>query len=227
MRIVTAEQGTKEWHRAKRGVLSASRAEVPLMGKHTKTRRLYVQELADDLEGVPNFDEERTASWFLDGKYYESWARGWYSWTYSKDVATTGFVIHDEYSWIGCSPDGIVNGRELLLEPGVTYIPAADEGLVEIKYRKTLRSFDRNARAGVVGAILPQVQTQLFVTGCAWCDYVNYWRWDDGEREKGHVQRVYRNDAYIENMLLPAFVIFWQEVQEELARRSTMSKTNP
>ena len=203
MKTLATAQHTTEWYNARRCRISASEAHKALMRRGTKGRRFYVSKLADDLEGLPDFDDHEIKPWFSDGIYYESWARGWYSFKFDVDIIQTGFVVHDRYEWIGCSPDGLVG----------------DHGLVEIKSRSRLRTFDKCARLGVTNQIYPQVQTQLFVTGRAWCDYVNYWRSDNHELEKGHVQRVDRDQAYINNTLLPAFVTLWKDIGEEVNRR--------
>lgn len=208
MRILCNQQRTPEWFAARKGVISASEARCALMSRGTKGRRLYVEQLADDLEGIPDFGDEETPPWFLAGAFYESYALGWYQFTYDVDVEETGFIVHDDYAWIGCSPDGLVG----------------DDGLIEIKYRKSLRTFKEHASVTRRPAAWAQMQTQMFVTGRQWCDYVNYWRSDDDEREKGHVQRVYRDDAYIDNTLLPAFIGLWEEVQDELERRKLQKR---
>jgi len=205
MKTLCKEQGTQEWLAAKRGVISASRAQVALMAKHTKGYRRYVEELADDIDGVPNFDEEEPPPWFTDGRYYESWARGWYSFKFDTDVDQTGFIVHDDYSYIGCSPDGLIG----------------DDGLLEIKYRKSLKTFKQHAALRANNTVIAQVQTQLFVTGRQWCDYVNYWRSDDHEIEKGFRERIERDQAYIDNTLLPAFLELYREVKRLVEDRKT------
>ena len=206
MRILCKEQGTPEWHRVKRGVISASNARLALAGKHTKGRKRYIEHLADDQEGLPDFDTEEPPPWFIDGRYYESWARGWYSFTFDVDVDETGFVVHDEYSWIGCSPDGLIG----------------DDGLLEIKYRKTLKTFKEHAALRANKSVIDQVQTQLFVTGRKWCDYVNYWRSDDHDKEKGLRERIEREQAYIDNTLLPAFISLWRDTNRLVESRKRM-----
>ena len=194
MRIVCDNQNAPEWKTARHGVITASEANKALMGRDTVGRTMYVQKLADDLEGIPDFDDEDAKPWFVAGRYYESFARGWYSWE-------KGFIIHDDYSFIGCSPDGLVG----------------DDGLIEIKYRSFIRTFEEHI--GKTTPVMPQVQTQMFVTGRKWCDYVNYWRDDENELEKGHIQRIERDDDYIDCKLLPAFISLWDDVQAELKRR--------
>jgi hypothetical protein len=209
MKVLCETQRTPEWFAAKRGRISASCAQFALAGRRTKTRRNYVLKLADDIEGIPDFAEQDNPPWFTDGVFYESWARGWYSFKNDVDVLETGFVVHDDYSFIGCSPDGLVG----------------NDGMVEIKYRKYLRTFKQHAQAEITRTVDAQVQTQMFVCDRQWCDYVNYWRSIEHDQEKGHIQRVYRNDAYIQNTLLPAFVALWNDIQKECRYRGLM-RTN-
>ncbi len=202
MIVLCEQQRTPEWHEARRCRITASAARHALAKRGGKGRQGYVEKLVEDLEGIPDFAEEDNPPWFVDGVYYESWARGWYSWTFDKDVRETGFIVHDEYQWLGCSPDG-------MLDP---------DGGMEIKYRKSLKTFQEHSAKGTVAGVMPQVQTTLFITGRQWWDYVNYWRSDDHDLEKGSVQRIERDDAYINNTLLPAFLGLWSEVQGLLKR---------
>ncbi len=202
MIVVCKTQGTPEWHEARRGKITASAARYALARPGTLGRLNYIQQLADAIEGVPNFDDEDDPPWFAEGRYYESWARGWYAWHHA-EVTETGFIVHDDYSWLGCSPDGLVG----------------DDGMIEIKYRKFLHTWTKHSALGATAPVMAQVQTQMFVAGRRWDDYVNYWRSDQHEVEKGKVVRIERDDAYIENTLLPAFVGLWREVQELLVVR--------
>jgi hypothetical protein len=203
VKVLCETQGTQEWHDVKRGKLSASCAHFALARQGGRGRSNYVETLADAIEDIPNFDEEDDPPWFAEGRYYESWARGWYSWNQGVVVKETGFIIHDDYSWLGCSPDGLVG----------------EEGMVEIKYRKFLHTFYDHSSIGANAAVIAQVQTQMFVCGKRWNDYVNYWRSDEHEKEKGSIKRIERDDAYIDNILLPGFVGLWSEVQELLTSR--------
>lgn len=203
MKVLCTTQRTPEWFEAKRGKVSASDAHKCLMGRGTKGRRLYVEKIADDLEGIPDFADEDNPPWFTDGIYYEGFARGWYSFHRGVDVEQTGFVVHDEYGWLGCSPDDLVG----------------DDGLAEYKHRKKLSTFKDAITATTRNRDIVQIQTQLFVTGRRWCDYVNYWRDDDNEIERGHVRRVYPDRSFVDNTLLPGLLSFWKDVQAELRRR--------
>ena len=205
MRVLCEVQGTPEWLDARRGKITASAARLALGRPGTKGRRDYAQKIVHDLEGLPDFDDEDDKPWFIEGWYFESWARGWYSWNRDTDVQETGFVVHDDYSWLGCSPDGLVG----------------DDGMIQIKYRKSLGTFHKYSAIGITAPVKAQMQTELFVTGRRWNDYVNYWRSDDHELEQGRVWRMYRDEAYIENTLLPAFVSLWQDINALLVSRGT------
>ena len=179
------------------------------MGEHTKGRQLYIQKLADDLEGLPDFDDHDIKPWFEAGIIFESWARGWYQFERGVDVGETGFVVHDDHPRLGCSPDGLVG----------------EDGLLEIKYRHNLRTFDQAVEKGPTRE-MAQVQCQLYVTGRKWCDYVNYWRGESEGEERGHILRVYPDKGYIEETLLPGVLGFWGDVQAELRARKQQRRVS-
>jgi hypothetical protein len=153
-----------------------------------------------DLEGVEDFQD--TAFWFEEGRLYEGHARGWYDWHKSK-VTETGFVLHDEYNWLGASPDGLVG----------------DDGMIEIKYRKTLKTFHESNIKDPPRAYLSQMQTGMWVCNRQWCDYVNYWRSDEHQKEQAHVRRIYRDEGRIRE-LEEAALIFWSEVLAMFRKRT-------
>ena len=105
MRILTTTQGDDLWDIARKGRITASGIGNVLAGKGTKSRFEYRMQLCLDLEGVEDFRD--SAIWFEDGRRYEGHARGWYDWNIAT-VTETGFVLHDEYNWLGASPDGLV-----------------------------------------------------------------------------------------------------------------------
>jgi len=188
-------QSTDEWLACRRGKITASAIAHVLAREGTDSRESYLLRLTQDLEGVPDLEDDDPKPWFTDGRVYEDWARGWYSWNCNVDVIETGFILHDDYNWIGCSPDGLVGS----------------DGLIEIKYRKTLKTYAKHTTHVALGD-LKQMQMQLFVTERAWCDYVNYWRDDDGN-EKGHVRRIQRDDDQIK-ALVNMCELFWIAVHK-------------
>ena len=160
MRVVCDTQGTQEWLNAKKGKFSASSAHVALMKSNTKTRRLYVEKLADDREGIPDFEDDEVPPWFVDGRYYESWARGWYAYNHDVDVRETGFVLHDDYDFIGCSPDGLIDPDAEVEPPAAESVRSAIDSLEgafpkanTVLYLRTLTATDPIAWSAVAELI--------------------------------------------------------------------------
>lgn len=201
MRVLTKEQNTDAWEVARKGRLTASAIGKILSGKNTKTRHDYILELVLDLEGIADFRD--SGAWYIEGRKYEKHALGWYQWTENVDVEETGFVLHDEYNWIGCSPDGLVGAS----------------GMVEIKYRKYLRTFNDSITKPIPRIYDCQMQTQMWLCNRRWCDYVNYWRDDATGKEQGHIRRVMRDQARIRELENAAF-LFWQAVIEKYRERN-------
>lgn len=191
MRILTMTQNTDEWYAARKGRITSSGIDKCLSGKNTKGRRDYAMSIVLDLENVEDFRDD--APWFLAGRKYESYARGWYQWEH-KTVTEVGFVLHEEYNWLGASPDGLIG----------------DDGNLEIKYRKTLGTFTTALTKPIPRAIMYQMQLQMFICDRDWTAYVNYWRDEQLKKEQGNVQYVERDDAMIRELEEAAFR-FWGE----------------
>jgi hypothetical protein len=200
MKIVCDKQNTPEWEAARMGKITASAIKCVLAKPTTKSYRLYVQELVLDLEGMPR--EPDDAPWYEAGRQWESWARGWYSWNKMIDVHETGFIVHDDYEWLGCSPDGLVMSESThLLDTGKGIIaPTEPIYGVEIKFRKYLHTFHEHVTK-TTPAAYDQMQASMLVTGLPCWDYVNFWRDDKMDLEQGHVRRIYRDEARINKIL--------------------------
>lgn len=100
------------------------------------------------------------------------------------------FVIHPEYDFLGCTPDGF-NG----------------DGLVEVKcpYRATYTSYDDRPD------YVAQMQLQMAVTDRPWCDFVVLHQ--DGSL---HVSRLMRDDGWLDKHL-PEFREFMSEYEAAIA----------
>lgn len=181
MKIICGTQRTPEWYAARRGRITASEIQNVLAGVGTKSRDGYALRLVLDLEGVPDMTDSDPPPWFLQGILHEGWVVGWYEWERNTTITRTGFVVHDIYDWLGCSPDGFVG----------------EDGMIECKYRTSLAQYYAATRRTTQHK---QIQMQLMVTGRAWCDEVNYWRTfaDDGTiaRELGCIRRHYPERVY-------------------------------
>lgn len=200
MRILTTTQGDDAWEVARKGRITASSIANVLAGKNTKSRREYILQLVLDLEGIEDFRD--SAQWFADGRKYEAHARGWYNWE-REPVTECGFVLHEHYNWLGASPDGFVG----------------DDGCVEIKYRKWLRTFTDSIAKPIPRLYDYQMQAQMWVCDKQWCDYINYWRDDATGKEQGHIRRVERDEAKIVELENACFV-FWEEVLATYQKRT-------
>jgi len=156
------EQGTPEWHDARRGLVTAS-AVGKLLTPTLKTanneasRGLTHQLVAERLTGntdptYPSKDMER-------GTFDEPAARA----VYNDEIAPVvecGFMIltTDAGHRIGYSPDGLVG----------------DDGLIEIKSR-----LQKNHLATILSNEIPaenmaQLQCGLLVSGRSWVEYVSF-----------------------------------------------------
>ena len=200
MRVLTETQGDDKWDMARKGRITASSIGNVLAGKGTKSRYEYRLQLVMDLEGIEDFTD--SAIWFEEGRLYEGHARGWYDF-HAAPVTQIGFVLHDDYNWLGASPDGLVG----------------DDGMIEIKYRKTLRTFHESNLKNPPRAYLSQMQTGMWVCNRAWCDYVNYWRDDKSQKEQAHVRRIFRDEGRIRELEEAAF-IFWSETLALFRKRT-------
>lgn len=200
MRILTSEQGTDEWELARKGRITASSIGKVLAGSGTKSRYDYKYQLCMDLEGIEDFQD--SAHWFEAGRMYEDHARGWYDWNVT-EVTQTGFVLHDEYNWLGASPDGLIG----------------DDGCIEIKFRKSLKTFHDSNIKPIPRLYESQMHTEMWVCNRQWCDYVNYWRSDEHEKEQAHVRRIYRDEGRIRE-LEAAAILFWSEVLDFYRERT-------
>lgn len=156
----TIEQGTPEWHDARRGKVTASRiADVTARTKsgHSASRATYMGQLiAERLTGT-------TADGFFNsamqwGTDTEPAARAAYTFFSGMAVEETGFIGHPKIAMSGASPDGLVGG----------------DGLIEIKCPNTATHIATLLGGSVPGKYEQQMQWQMACTGRQWCDFVSY-----------------------------------------------------
>jgi predicted phage-related endonuclease len=106
--IDTSEQGTEEWHKARLGKFTASRAgdlmKTQKNGKPYATRKNYITEVA--LERITNQVPEFTESEAMrEGKERERTAALAYSFATGNETEQTGFWHTDTF---GASPDDLI-----------------------------------------------------------------------------------------------------------------------
>ena len=149
------EQGTPEWHEARRGVATASRFKDVLAKGQGKTRQKYLYELAGEIitgEPMPSYSNAHMER----GHEMEPDAREMYAFTQGVDPVQVGFVKEGR---AGCSPDSLVG----------------DDGLLEIKTKLPHLMVECIERGTFPPEHVAQCQGALWVTGRDWIDLAVYW----------------------------------------------------
>ena len=154
------KQGTQEWHEARNGLITASKAaDMMVSGRGNqmfgKTAMGYATDLILARIGV---EVENITTWQMEwGTEHEPEARE----IYHKQIAPVvevGFVIHPDFDFIGCSPDGLVG----------------DDGLIEIKCPQERAHLDHLLSDEPPKNYEYQMQFQMMVTGRKWCDFISF-----------------------------------------------------
>lgn len=115
--ILLLDQGSDSWLNAKLGVISASRINDILpsrkTGKYKESRQTYLLELVGQV-ATRSYDEinAKALEW---GKTNEAAARAAYEFETGETVEQVGFIYNLDKR-IGCSPDGLIRGRNKGLE---------------------------------------------------------------------------------------------------------------
>ena len=158
--IINCEQGTLEWHQARRGIPTASEfATVLAKGKgggESVTRRKYLLTLVGEIltgevapDGYTNPHMER-------GKTMEAEARNAYAFMVDTDPEQVGFIRNGE---AGASPDSLVGTN----------------GLLEIKTKLPHLLLDCIMQDRLPPEHVAQCQGQLWIAEREWLDFVAYW----------------------------------------------------
>jgi putative phage-type endonuclease len=193
-------QGTREWHQARLGKLTASRI-ADMMAK-TKTgygasRKNYTAELViQRLTGtVPETYTNAAMQWGTD---HEPQARDLYAMINDVEVREVGLALHPRLSEAAASPDGLVS----------------EDGLVEIKCPNSATHIETLLTEKVPQKYQLQMQFQMACTERQWCDYISY----DPRMPTGMVmwtKRVERDDRLISDIENEA-IKFLREVDEQV-----------
>jgi len=155
MQIFTCEQGTPEWHEARRGIPTASEFATVMAKGEGKTRRTYMLKLAGEIitgecaESYSNGHMER-------GKTMEAEARELYALRNDVDPELVGFIRNGR---MGCSPDSLIGER----------------GGLEVKTCLPHILIEHLLRDDMPPVFKAQVQGTLLVSGRDWWDLTVYW----------------------------------------------------
>lgn len=160
--IVNAEQRSKEWHDARLGRLTGSRAGDMLAtiksGAWGASRRNLLMQLM--LERVTCRTQERTlmTQAMQDGVDREPAALKCYEQLTGNSLRHTGFLRHDELL-AGCSLDGHVGDFE---------------GVVEVKCPQPPTHWDYVRSGAMPESYRWQCVHALWMTGAQWCDWLSF-----------------------------------------------------
>lgn len=190
--IITCEQGTPEWHEARRGIVTASNFSKILAKGEGKTRATYMRTLAGEIitgeahEGYKSAAMER-------GNLMEAEARRFYSLMNDCDPEQVGFIRNGK---VGYSPDSLIGAN----------------GLLEIKTQQPDLLIETIERDTFPSVHMAQCQGGLWVAEREWIDLVVYW-----PKMPRFTKRLYRDEAYI-SALASAVGVFNVELQEMVER---------
>ncbi len=136
-------QGSKQWHDARLGMVTASVAAGCLrLNPHMSAQKAYRM--------IMGLEEDRMNPWMQYGIDNEPRARQEYEIISGNLVEETGFHVYQEYPFVGASPDGLVG----------------DDGLIEIK---CIMSGIMPKKVPIYHRI--QMTVQMVCTDRKWCDY--------------------------------------------------------
>lgn len=156
---MSAPQGSPEWLAERMGKVTASRVADVLArtksGASASRANYSAQLVCELLTGKPS--ESFTNAAMERGTELEPFARDAYCQHRGELVEQCGFLLHPTIADLGASPDGLVGA----------------DGLVEIKCPGAAAHIE-TLQSGIPSKYIAQVQTQMMVTGRAWCDFASF-----------------------------------------------------
>ena len=182
----SAAQRSEQWKLERAGKLTASvfadviattRKGEPT-AEYNKLLRLKAFER---LAGIPRHEMNGKAlAW---GSDLEEAAVEAYEIETGNIVEPSGFVLHPDYEFIGCSPDGLVG----------------EHGGIEIKCPHDEQIHIQTWLDGMCSGHMAQVQGNMLVTGRLWWDFISYDPRQAPELRL-YIQRIPRDEAYCQKL---------------------------
>jgi putative phage-type endonuclease len=194
------EQGSPEWMVLRIGKIGGSRVADLLTegrgGAESLTRKKYKNELIRERLTGKKLDTYKTPA-MQRGIDLEPMARAWYEVKYNTFVDQVAIVLHPTIEGAQCSPDGLVE---------------ATNSLIEIKIPNPENHLDNILTGGKqLEQYYDQVQWQLAcMPEKEFCDLISFD--PDLTGLEGFVKRIYRDDEYINNMQ-NAVIAFLSEIE--------------
>lgn len=156
MRIINVTQGTDEWYEAREGVITGSSASRVYSAKSSD----YLYELIAN--ALAPAKETGTSEAMDRGTLLEEDALTLYEMN-NQVTDRVGFSLHDEYDWLGVSPDALV-------KKGKKYV-----GAVEIKCPDTKTHIKYLEDDKIPAAYKAQVMQYFLVCeDLEWLDFISY-----------------------------------------------------
>jgi len=180
-------QGTDDWLKMRLGKVTGSRIkDVLSKGRGSKpslTRKSYIYELvAERLCTEPK--EQTRARSLAWGNDVEQYAREAYEIKSGNIVKQVDFIDHKTIPWVGCSPDGLVNGV----------------GGVEMKCPYDPAVHIKTIAEGMDPDHMPQVQFNMWVCEWQWCDFISYDPRIQSEHLRLYIERIKPDEEFVQEM---------------------------
>lgn len=179
IQIIDCEQGTPEWHEARRGIPTASEFAAIMSNGRGKAeslmRRTYMNKLAAEIV-TGELTEQATTYHMERGKIMEDEARKLYVFMTDLEPQRVGFIRNGNK---GASPDSLIG---------------ADGGL-EIKTKLPHLMIDVLRRDILPDEHKAQVFGSMWVAEREWWDFACYW-----PSLPLFAKRVYRDETYIKEI---------------------------
>jgi predicted phage-related endonuclease len=199
--IIDAPQRSPEWHAARLGRLTSSRAADMLAtiksGEAAARRNLRVQLALERLTGRCQESGFVSAA-MQTGIEREADAAGLYEALTGRVLTRSGFLAHHSHA-VGASLDGHIGDFE---------------GIVELKCPQAATHLEYLKTGVIPGDYQKQMVHALWVTGARWCDWLSY-QPDFPPGLQAKLVRVEREDQQIAAYALAA-ALFLSEVDAEV-----------
>lgn len=194
MKFIECPQGSAEWLAARSGKITAScfadaisvcqkKSAARDPGDPTAVAERYAADLAiERISGQPHGEPPK--AWVLErGHEMEAHARRIYEGRTGAFVTEAGICVTDDGAF-GYSTDGLVD----------------DDGLIEIKAPIDSTKILAMWQTGDTSEYDHQMQGGMWITGRKWCDFIMYVPDLAAVGKDLFVKRVFRDDAFIDDM---------------------------
>lgn len=136
MIILNLEQGSPEWKEARLGVITGTKAK-DVLGTKTTQENILNELISEQLVG--RADEVYITQDMQRGTDEEAFAIKEYEKRTGIKIKDFGFCLHDEYDWLGLSPDGMTEDMTHAVEvkspKSKTFVKYVRAGVIPKEYR--------------------------------------------------------------------------------------------